>query len=177
MSENRYDHLNEYARTLIRVKARQLVRRPEFSKADAEDIEQDLAIQIYLKIAQYDSSRSSLNTFLARVVNSSVAMLIRDRGRLKRGGGIRKQNSIDRDTPLPEASCELRHIRTSLDVASVLDQLPTELRQICCELMIEKRSKVWKQRKTSPRQFASSLKLIREHFHKNGINCDYQCAK
>ena len=177
MLENKYDHLNEYARTLIRVKARQLVRRPEFSKADAEDIEQDLAIQIYLKIAQYDSSRSSLNTFLARVVNSSVAMLIRDRGRLKRGGGIRKQTSIDRDTPLPEASCELRHIRTSLDIASVLDSLPSELRQICSELMIEKRSKVRNQRKTSQQNFESSLQRIRDHFEKNGINCDYQCAK
>jgi DNA-directed RNA polymerase specialized sigma24 family protein len=177
MLENKYDHLNEYARTLIRVKASQLARRPEFSKSDAEDIEQDLAIQIYFKIAQYDSNRSSLNTFLARVVDSSVAMMIRDRGRLKRGGGVRKRHSIGHDTPIPGTSCEQGHLSTSLDVASVLDQLPTELRQICCELMTEKRSKVWKQRKTSPRQFASSLKLIREHFHKNGINCDYQCAK
>ena len=177
MLENKYDHLNEYARTLIRVKASQLARRPEFSKSDREDIEQDLAIQIYLKTAQYDSNRSSLNTFLARVVDSSVAMMIRDRGRLKRGGGVQKRHSIDHDTPIPSTSCEQGHLSTSLDVASVLDQLPTELRLICCELMIEKRSKVVKQRKTSPCQFASSLKLIRKHFHKNGINCDYQCAK
>jgi len=177
MLENKYDHLNEYARTLIRVKASQLARRPEFSKSDADDIEQDLALQIYLKINQYDSSRSSLNTFLARVVDSSVAMMIRDRGRLKRGGGVQKQHSIDHNTPLPATSSEQGHLSTSLDVASVLDQLPTELRQICCELMIEKRSKVLKRRKTSSRQFVSSLKFIREHFHKNGINRDYQSAK
>ena len=177
MSENKYDHLNEYARTLIRVKARQLVRRPEFSRADAEDIEQELAIQIHLKIAQFDSNRSSLNTFLARVVDSSVAMMIRDRGRIKRGGGLRRKHSIDHETPSHGTGCELSKTRTRLDVTSVLDDLPNELRELCGELMIEKRSKVLKQRNVSPRRFESSLNLIREHFQKSGINHDYKCAK
>ncbi len=177
MSENRYDHLNEYARTLIRVKARQLVRRPEFSRADTEDIEQDLAIQIHLKIAQYDSNRSSLNTFLARVVDSSVAMMIRDRGRIKRGGGLRRKHSIDHDTPSHGTGCELGQTRTRIDVTSVLDELPGDLRELCGQLMLEKRSKVLKQRNVSPRRFESSLNLIREHFQKKGINRDYKCAK
>ena len=177
MSENKYDHLNEYARTLIRVKARQLVRRPEFSRADAEDIEQELAIQIHLKIAQFDSNRSSLNTFLARVVDSSVAMMIRDRGRIKRGGGLKRKHSIDHETPSHGTGCELSKTRTRLDVTSVLDDLPNELRELCGELMIEKRSKVLKQRNVSPRRFKSSLNLIREHFQKSGINHDYKCAK
>jgi DNA-directed RNA polymerase specialized sigma24 family protein len=136
-----------------------------------------LAIQIHLKIAQYDSNRSSLNTFLARVVDSSVAMMIRDRGRIKRGGGLRRKHSIDHETPSHGTGCELSKTRTQLDVTSVLDDLPNELRELCGELMIEKRSKVLKQRNISPRRFESSLNLIREHFQKSGINQDYKCAK
>jgi DNA-directed RNA polymerase specialized sigma24 family protein len=136
-----------------------------------------LAIQIHLKIAQYDSNRSSLNTFLARVVDSSVAMMIRDRGRIKRGGGLRRKHSIDHETPSHGTGCELSKTRTRLDVTSVLDELPNELRELCGELMIEKRSKVLKQRNVSPRRFESSLNLIREHFQKSGINHDYKCAK
>lgn len=36
------DVCTEYARTLIRVKARQIVRRPGFSSSDTDDVEQDL---------------------------------------------------------------------------------------------------------------------------------------
>jgi DNA-directed RNA polymerase specialized sigma24 family protein len=177
MSENKYDHLSEYARTLIRVKARQLVRRPEFSRADTEDIEQDLAIQIHLKIAQYDPSRSSLNTFLARVVDSSISMMIRERGRLKRGGRTQKKHSIDHESNQLGVSCVLEQVGTSLDVSSVIEKLPTELRQLCRDLMTEKRAKVIKQRRTTKSRYESSLNRIREHFQKNGINRDHKIAK
>jgi len=103
--------------------------------------------------------------------------MIRDRGRIKRGGGLRRKHSIDHETPSHGTECELSKTRTRLDVTSVLDDLPNELRELCGELMIEKRSKVLKQRNISPRRFESSLNLIREHFQKSGINQDYKCAK
>jgi hypothetical protein len=67
--------------------------------------------------------------------------------------------------------------RTRIDVTTVLDELPGDLRELCGQLMLEKRSKVLKQRNVSPRRFESSLNLIREHFQKKGINRDYKCAK
>jgi len=38
--------LSDYAQTLIRVKARQMVRRPEFSATEAEDLEQELSVHL-----------------------------------------------------------------------------------------------------------------------------------
>ena len=89
---SRHDEFfNDYARTLIRVKAKQLVRRPGFSRSDQEDVEQDLFLHLLRQVQHFDPTRGSLNTFVARVVNSAAAMLVRERGRNKRspGGGDR----------------------------------------------------------------------------------------
>ena len=66
----------EYARTLIRVKARQIVCRPGFSRSDTGDVEQDLYLHLLSQAQQFDPTRGSINTFIARVVDSAVAMLV-----------------------------------------------------------------------------------------------------
>jgi len=79
--------LTEYARTLIRVKAKQIVRRPGFSRSDQADVEQDLIVHLLCQAQHFDPDRGSLNTFISRVVDSAVAMLVRDRERVKRNPG------------------------------------------------------------------------------------------
>jgi hypothetical protein len=59
---------NEYARTSIRVKAKQLNRRKDFGSSYREDIEQDLWLHLLGQAARFDGDRSSLNTFIDRVV-------------------------------------------------------------------------------------------------------------
>ena len=59
---------NEYARTSIRVKAKQLSRRKDFGTSCREDIEQDLWLHLLGQAARFDGDRSSLNTFIDRVV-------------------------------------------------------------------------------------------------------------
>ena len=56
--------VTEYARTLIRVKAKQIVRRPGFSRSDQEDIEQDLVVHLLCQAERFDPERGSLNTFM-----------------------------------------------------------------------------------------------------------------
>ena len=69
--------VSEYARTTIRVKAGQLVRQPGFSRSDLEDVEQELIVHLLSKAQQFDPDRGSLNTFIFRVIDSGVAMLVR----------------------------------------------------------------------------------------------------
>jgi DNA-directed RNA polymerase specialized sigma24 family protein len=71
--------VTEYARTLIRVKAKQIVRRPGFSRSDQADVEQDLVVHLLCQAEHFDPERASLNTFIARVIDSAVAMLVRER--------------------------------------------------------------------------------------------------
>ncbi len=71
----------EYARNLIRMKSRQLLRRPEFWRDDRHDIEQDLWLHLLSRSAHFDPSRGSVNGFIACVVRTGVANLVRQHQR------------------------------------------------------------------------------------------------
>ena len=73
-----------YAHNLIRMKARQLVRRPEFRRYGQREIEQDLWVHLLSQSERFDPERGSINAFVYTVVNSGVGMLIRRRKRKMR---------------------------------------------------------------------------------------------
>ncbi|MCX5677062.1 MAG: hypothetical protein NTX87_18895, partial [Planctomycetota bacterium] len=81
-----------YVRTLLKIKSRQLARRPEFRGTDPADISQDLIGQVLKQATRFDASRAGVNTFIAAVVESAAGMMCRDRGRLKRVAGLRLQS-------------------------------------------------------------------------------------
>ena len=68
--------IDGYAVALIRCKAKQLIRRAEFKGMDSEDLEQEMMLDLLQRLPQYDASRASRNTFIARVVEHKVATLI-----------------------------------------------------------------------------------------------------
>ena len=68
---------NEYARTRIRVAVQRLGRRLKLSRADREDVEQDLWVNLLEQAQNFDPERGAINTFIDRVVRSAVAMKIR----------------------------------------------------------------------------------------------------
>jgi DNA-directed RNA polymerase specialized sigma24 family protein len=76
----------------IGVKARQLCRRRDFGRSCREDIEQDLWLHLLTQAAKFDGDRSSLNTFIDRMVNSAAAALVRSREREMRADGFRSQS-------------------------------------------------------------------------------------
>jgi DNA-directed RNA polymerase specialized sigma24 family protein len=79
------DVLGDYAKSLIRYKAHQLCRRPDFSRSDEEDIVQELTAQVLRKAPLYDPGRgASPDTFADRVIDSAVKLLLRARASLKR---------------------------------------------------------------------------------------------
>ena len=55
---------------------------------DRADIEHDLIGHVLKQADKYDPDRAAVNTFIVRVVETAAAMLVRDRGRLKRAGGF-----------------------------------------------------------------------------------------
>lgn len=195
MSAQSHEILSDYARTLIRVKARQLVRRTEFTACEAEDLEQELTLRILTQLDRFDPARSSINTFFARIVNSAVGMLIRERGRIKRTGrdgvqieSLEKMVEQSDGSPAPlwetvsDQDAHRRHqsrpltaleaLQQQLDISVVLDQLPPELRRICEQLMEGTQTVSRRDSHVSRRKYPAAINLIREQFTRAGLSAE-----
>ncbi len=184
--------VTEYARTLIRVKAKQLVRRPGFCRSDQDDIEQDLALYLLSQADNFNPDRASLNTFIDRVVNSAAAMLVRERGRIKRrpAGDVEVQSleeKVEQPDGPPEPLWMLISIadlarRTGVDcpsdvemfellesVSSAFSSLPQELQDVCRSLLERNRAETEQELKLSRRRFDAAMDRIRQHFAQAGL--------
>jgi RNA polymerase sigma factor (sigma-70 family) len=182
----------EYARTLIRVKARQIVRRPGFSSADTDDVEQDLFLYLLVQIQQFDPSRGSLNTFITRVIDSAIAMKIRERQRGKRTPetGVVVQSleaMIDQPDgpPAPlgatlslddaqrrtgaDAKSDIDLFERTNDVEHLIDALPPELQAVCRARMDRNRQETERDLGLSRRKYDAAIEQIREHFARGGF--------
>ena len=187
-TQNRYEELGGYAEWLIKQKSAQLVQHEGFTEADREDIEQDLAVAILLQRSKFDPERSKFETFVARVIDSAIAKMIKARKVAKRGyrrcsrslnepvpngrgGFVELGQVLDQDARLgrngsrsEQELCDLR-----MDVAQALDALSPRLRRVC-ELLKEK----------TPRELAKedgiplsttydAIREIRAHFERLGL--------
>jgi len=183
--------VTKYA-TLIRVKAKQIVRRPGFSRSDQPDIEQSLVVFLLEQVQHFDPSRASLNTFIARVIDSAVAMLLRDQGRAKRNpAGDAELQSLAEMVPQPDGPPEpLARLISQLDlerrtggaslsdaqlfelvadVASVIPTLPPELQEICRSFLTRNCSETEAELGLSRRKRQAAMEAIREHFVNSGL--------
>ena len=102
---------NEYAQTSIRVKARQLCRRADFDQSEREDIEQELWLHLLTQAKRFDPERSSLRTFIDRMVNSAAALLVRHREYESRADGFHLQSL---DAFVPAEGGQPKSLRSSL---------------------------------------------------------------
>ncbi|MFO0839578.1 MAG: hypothetical protein U1D55_13765 [Phycisphaerae bacterium] len=126
-----------YARTLVRVKARQLIRRADFKREEKEDIEQTLwTMAVPALRRHFDPKRASLHTFLNCIVNRAVAQIIRDKHTLKRGRGTTTTtfNSVELDA-LEYKRDDFGRADAALDLTRVLPTLPRQLAATCQLLM------------------------------------------
>lgn len=184
--------VTEYARTLIRVNAKQIVRRPGFSRSDQADVEQDLVVHLLCQAQHFDPDRGSLNTFISRVVDSAVAMLVRERERFKRNPGddaevqsladmvpqpdgppeplarLISRNDLERRTGVASLS-DAQLFDLASDVASVLPSLPPKLQDVCRSLLTRNRSETEAELGISRRGLEAAIAAIREHFEKTGL--------
>ena len=151
-SENRFDGIDVYAADLIRYKARQLVRRPEFSPSDQEDLEQEMVLDLLRRLPRYDPRRAQRSTFIARIVEHKIATLIEYQRAAKRdsdrqGPSLNRDiadgeghttdaiQAVDQEAYLKRLGIEFRPQRDRtdlrLDLEDALRRLPDDLRSLC----------------------------------------------
>ena len=77
MERSKQSQLNEYARSVIRKKARQLIGKYGFTHDDREDLEQEMILDLLVRLPKFDPEKACLNTFVARIVDRKVSTMIR----------------------------------------------------------------------------------------------------
>ena len=181
---------SEYVQKLLKIKAKQLARRPEFRRTDPEDIEHDLIGHVLKQADKYDRARSAPNTFIVRVVDTAAAMLVRDRKRLKRAAG---HGAISLDGTVLEGNGQKASLTEFIseadnqrrrggermsddelcdlhsDVPDVLADLPPEHKRIAALLTNLTEAEVARKLRISRRQVRNAVEAIREHFSAAGF--------
>jgi len=182
--------LSQYASSLIRCKARQLCRRPDFSRSDEDDLKQEMTLHLLLQTRHFDPRRGAMNTFINRVVNSCVAMILRDRRRVKRlvdGDLLSLERTMVQvngtSIPASEAISEEDLSRRSgagavsdaarrEDIEAIqtaLGNLCPQHRDLCRRLTAGTVTSVARDLGTSRRQIRRALDVIRPHFLQAGF--------
>ena len=194
MGRKNYDDIDPYAVEIIRFKARQLVGQAGFTASDRDDLEQELILDLLRRLPKYDPSRAKRNTFIARVVEHKIANLIEaqtahkrdyrrcpcslnerfedeDEGRsVERAEKLNQEDYLLRTCVQPGAAEELRGL--ALDVATVVETLPPELRDLCRRLEQETVSEISRDTGVSRATLYQSVTKLRAIFVDAGLK-DY----
>jgi DNA-directed RNA polymerase specialized sigma24 family protein len=178
---------------LIRRKAKQLAHRPGFTRSDQPDLEQELAVIVLRRLADFDPGRSHYYAFVTTVVERYVATILKyysaEMRTHQRHGGSLNLTVTDGDGHetelLATLSTSAQELRTGQhrrpheeaidlvgDVADVLEQFPERLRTICERLKTETKAAVARDMGLSQGAFYDLLGQIRARFEKLGLR-DY----
>lgn len=181
---------NGFAARYVRRKAKQLVGKAGLTVSDQEDIQQDLTVKILEAAPKFDPSVSHWNAFVATIVERYAANLLRDPRAQKRCP--RRHCSLNTivdydETGLPitlgdtlvEHVHDQRHCTESIDdieaferledIATVLAQLPDDLRDICERLQHDSISQVARDLDIPRTTLWRRIQQIRQHFEDAGF--------
>ena len=179
---------------LIRAKARRIARHAGFRRSDRPDLEQELALHVLKQARRYDARRASVNTFIDRVVNSAVAMILRERSRLKRGAGIRVlsvDEALFRDEEgrrslgdlLDErdgrrrrgadAPSERERADLAADTEAAIADMPSLHQEIARRLVDATETAIARELGISRRQVRNAVDAIRQRFDEVGLSEEF----
>ena len=172
MGDSRRNDLEEHARNLIRYKSARLIGEFGFTRDDREDLIQDLALDLLIRLPKFDPAKASLRKFVTLVINRRIATLIRSRFQQKRDFR-REVCSLDDDDSfiadgLTHDDLDSRTGRRSrpaaeradmqADLLRGLEELPPDLRSLADELLTK-----------SITEIARELGVSRGTLYKTGI--------
>jgi len=139
-SPNLYDELGDYARDLIKNKARMLVGKAGFRASDLEDLEQELALDLFARLPKYNPERARRTTFMAMVVDHKLSALLDERHAQCRDWRMCRESldecsacedGASRADALADASVPTSDdLALEIDLQRALETLPPDLREL-----------------------------------------------
>jgi RNA polymerase sigma factor (sigma-70 family) len=119
-----FDHAYPVIRRVAGARAGAAAKSWGLSDDKRADFEQDAAMQVWRKLGAFDSSRSSLKTFIEHIVASQLSSSVR---RLR----AKKRQALSDYVTNPCPSLEIDRLNFRIDVQRVVDGLPLNQRNIC----------------------------------------------
>lgn len=158
----------KFAKTLVRIKARQLGRViPDAAVNSQQDLEQELLLEVVVRWPGFDPSRGNAEAFVESVVRAKLCKMLRDAKRAKRMSG--PTVSIDgNDAVDPEDESRVLCIR--LDVETVIGKLNVGNRRVCDQLLRESVSEAARQLRTPRSTLEYAVNSLRERFEKADVD-------
>ena len=172
----------------VREQSRRLVRQLNRSHLSAEDVEQEILLDLWQRWNRFDAARSQERTFVRRVVRNKLVELARYHNRKKRGRGTRVL-SLDRllecnsgshdeaaghddpflDHPLADPNVKKR-TELAVDMTAALSDLPEDLHELCKRLGKYSRREVRGQLGLTKHALQQEISKLREHFSAAGLH-------
>ena len=162
--------LDDSTTRLVRIKANQLVGRYGFTRSDREDVEQELLLDLLVRLRRFDPARARRFTFVRLVVNRCVASLIRRRRTASRD--YRRAN-VSLDELLWDGKRAGRFLEPALDdtqqrdlridLTEALESLPVRYREVAEEL---RDGNLWTAAQQQ-RRTREAVRRMREHIRRH----------
>jgi RNA polymerase sigma-70 factor (ECF subfamily) len=167
------------AEKIIKRRARLLIGLFGFTEHDVPDIQQELFLELYKRKENFDPEKGKESTFIARVVESKVLDLIKERQAECRDWR-RCRDSLNRTVMLPDIGV-IEKIETLeceqnsdplliLDVALILERLSPDLQEFCQVLKYCDRNEALEYYPASRSAFSRKLQALKKIFLQAGFD-------
>jgi RNA polymerase sigma factor (sigma-70 family) len=171
-------------RQLIRRKAAKLARRPEFHPQETEDLEQDLFVDLFQRLARFDPKKGDLSFFLHFVLDHMIANKIRDQGARTRRSGAQQsleqrttatsgetvrlaevvsEDDLDARTGRARGDTE-RQAELAANIAELFPRLDPALREVAELLMLHPKAEVARRLGVPRTSLCTAVKRLRKIF-------------
>ncbi len=149
---NSYAGIDEYAVSLVKHKAYILAGQVGFTKADREDLEQSMILELLLRLPGFNPQRAQKDTFITMVIEHAVLKIIEKQiagirdyrlcgGSLndyledEEGNRIERIERMSEDEYFRRICGQIRsrqdQVEFAIDLERIIAELPLELRSLC----------------------------------------------
>ncbi len=167
------------AEKIIKRQARLLIGLFGFTEHDVPDIQQELFLELYKRKENFDPEKGKESTFIARVVESKVLDLIKERQAECRDWR-RCRDSLNRTVILPDIGV-IEKIETLeseqnsdplliLDVTLILERLSPDLQEFCQVLKYCDRNEALEDYPAFRYAFSRKLQALKDIFLQAGLD-------
>ena len=171
--------LSTYAQDRIRFHANRLSRKAGFDRSEREDLEQELAMDLLRALRRFDPTRSSLPTYISRVIYRRCCTLLRDsRKPMRHLGslGERAGDQLIRDERHRMTGYEPDRFRPTVEdketaelVQQAVSQLPDNLKRVALLLMTHTQAEASRVLGVSESSIHRSRQKIRKRLARLGL--------
>ncbi len=156
-----------FAWGIIHRKARRMIGRAGLTRADREDLVQELACRLWQSAAHFNPQRAHWKSFVTTIIERNVRKILRDRSTAKRTA--HRLESLDPDEEAIAARMATPSAEIAFDVTAVLQRLPSELRPLAQRLMTHSLSEIARDWQVPRSTLQRHVRALRLHFLEAGF--------